>query len=89
MSEPTPGPWAAAPCYSGPDWEIYDSEPWMLCTVYDGVDGAFCAQANARLIASAPDLLEAAERIASNNYFSVDDEFEQLEAAIKKARGGT
>ncbi len=88
---PTPGPWQqhdADYCpleiwgnLDGPleDGAIRGTE---ICTVADGPE----AEANARLIASAPDLLAALEgvlRVADRK----TDEFDAARAAIAKAKG--
>lgn len=51
-------------------------------------------EANARLIAAAPDLLEALEEILGHNYIAFveegpisDDEWKRAKAAIAKAKG--
>jgi hypothetical protein len=88
MSGHTPGPWETH--------EFTDRTSITIRQVDTGhgaednicyVPEAWRNEANARLIAASPELLEAAKRVASNTYFSVDDEFEQLDAAIAKAEG--
>lgn len=67
----TPGPWRA----TGPTGEKMQSysQPWgvtgtgehqmqLVCGCFGDIGGAVVAEANARLIAAAPTLLEAAER---------------------------
>ena len=86
----TPGPWAV----EGP------SSPKVESAVINGASGmvAYChgrcyqeATANARLIAAAPDLLEACERVreqlAEQGFVSVLEGQRRLDAAIRKARG--
>ena len=92
--EHTPGPWTAHLNFRGqngsPDvWQI-DDEHDAVCTTQ------FCyaqnTEANARLIAAAPDLLEAAQKLVG---WAVDDpeappefvaDVETARAAILKAR---
>ena len=58
MSGYTPGPWTAVEYLAGDCWHIrYGNHGnWLAEVVIDGVD----ATADARLIAAAPELLEAA-----------------------------
>jgi hypothetical protein len=64
MSKPTPGPWEHEPS-TYDDLESYGV--WcgdgigLVCTVYSGLEPAGSSEANARLIAAAPDLLAACE----------------------------
>lgn len=60
MSAHTPGPWVVDP-YTGIAKEIRINDGEILLD-YDDVDHA-AQEANARLIAAAPDLLEALEKI--------------------------
>jgi hypothetical protein len=92
MSKPTPGPWYVEG--SKYDYDIIASEYRTIAKVFEDRESKYdpefkagIGKANAHLIAAAPELLEAAKRVASNTYFSVDDEFEQLRAAIAKAEG--
>jgi len=61
MSGHTPGPWIACDHHSGVGWRVesdaagYPNDGWVICTDMMGPDN----EANARLIAAAPDLLEA------------------------------
>ena len=90
MSEHTPGPWEADGVGSDGSFEIWSG-------VISGKEGAFiicsrnpiehraaASRANARLIAAAPDLLEALQgvlRVADRRTV----EFDAAHAAIKKA----
>ena len=58
-----------------------------MCRVQQHDPGA--AQANAHLIAAAPDLLAACEKVLADGGLDVphSDLADMLEAAIKKARG--
>lgn len=92
MSKHTPGPWKA-------DLENYpimvrsESETWPLVDELgdeEGCAGVFVAntgdhKANARLIAAAPDLLEACKAALSDDQPYI----EKCRAAIAKATGDT
>ncbi len=57
MGKHTPGPWRAAPRIAGNGWGVWCTENWygVLDNTAPGID----AEANARLIAAAPELLLA------------------------------
>ena len=91
----TPGPWT---CHELGDedgswerWSIVHNGP--LCYGGDACQGPAVSEANARLIAAAPELLEACEAIAldlENNgelYETDEARIEILRAAIAKAKG--
>jgi hypothetical protein len=81
----TPGPWVA-------------EESRDLTEILGANDQPVCQfslineneKADARLIASAPELLAALEQLvlADQNYELCEEDFERAEDAIKKARGG-
>ena len=85
----TSGPWEAVVGGCG-DWEVIKpdprdpSDPWAVATVYDEADGG-TAEANARLIAAAPELV-AALRLARR---FIPDAYEAdlaiVDAALTKA----
>ena len=91
----TPGPWA----YNGAT-DIYSVDAgFTICELYpaDLITGQ--AHSNARLIAAAPELLEALERLANNGHTddcnllnraneSCDCGIDIALAAIAKAKGG-
>lgn len=87
----TPGPWVAAlgevpyEEFNGElTWTVDAPDNWGICTIDCPVSDR---EANARLIAAAPDLLEALQavvRVADRN--TVD--FDLARAAIAKALGG-
>jgi hypothetical protein len=84
VARSTPGPWVARQVgLSGPN----DDEPVYEVNGDGGrVVVADCLEeANARLIAAAPDLLEALEAMAS--YGRTPETYEQAIAALEKARG--
>ena len=100
----TPGPWiGAGPSFGDPlprytteivtDWEDEDDQRPVICTLpfrhYDHEN-----EANARLIAAAPELLEAAEAIVARwdsplwkDQPHTGTFIDQLRAAIAKAKG--
>ena len=94
--EHTPGPWACSP---NDDTATFPLEVWcrddhriLVCRVQQHDPGA--AQANAHLIAAAPDLLAACEALikaldADRSIAPCDlgSERVAMEAAIKEARG--
>lgn len=60
----TPGPWRVERQNGGPttgEWMIAGAKPGYLAEVRDC--GSGCAKANARLIAAAPELLDALEDV--------------------------
>lgn len=99
----TPGPWDMRPSdeYRG-DWEINtpspdsvsgSGEPWFVALVHDGAAGV-PAEANARLIAAAPELYGAlehlvhvAEKIDFGPDASLDRSIGEAIIALAKARG--
>lgn len=105
----TPGPWKACRSYEdfdGPyvepdleDVEEYERQPFTRIYAKDGTavmdahDLFEMKEGNARLIAAAPDLLEACEDILKStkrgSKLSVHDKWiiQRLEQAIKRAKG--
>ena len=88
MSKHTPGPWRV-------EQQSYNEHPYgvmapesakhdldLLCEFSPEMTN----DANARLIAAAPDLLEALEILVSDHAASLED-WEAAHAAVKKARG--
>jgi hypothetical protein len=60
MSKHTPGPWLASQTYPGNDYCIHaQGIPWQLAYLATHSQIEWPLEANARLIAAAPDLLEA------------------------------
>lgn len=94
MSNHTPGPWRIErqnPSPTTGEWMIAGSAPGYLAEIRDCGSGD--PSANARLIAAAPDLLEALEELLSmcqrQEGFHDDGDgcmFERASAAIAKAR---
>lgn len=94
LTTPSDAPWKRAlGLYTG--WEIIDANGHVIATVIDNT----CAKSNARLIASAPDLLRALEQLLetaeSLNDWLVSDGsingehelFKKVRAIISKAKG--
>ena len=97
MSKHTPGPWAVG-ARRGDDWDsvIYlpDAPHLEICQCFHDPQDTDVCTANAHLIAAAPIMYEALERLVAD-YQDVPDAtdregqlpFEQARAAIAKARG--
>ena len=92
----TPGPWMVEPL--GSDcFEVKCECGYFIATCHDGVRGDRNADVNARLIAGAPDLLAALQRIvavldkqvASPHLAERASPLAQAKAAISKATGET
>lgn len=83
----TPGPWSAEECRSGFAVYAYKSGDAVVRTEDDeGRYGTIANEANARLIAAAPELLEAligVVKVADR----ATKEFDKARAAISKAIG--
>ena len=67
MAEHTPGPWVVGITIDGLGWPTY-----RLRDMNDPHDKKEC-QANARLIAAAPDLLEACEALLDSEAYVAED----------------
>lgn len=92
MSKHTPGPWHTG---GKLDAIVYAPDGYAVagCQTYHGLRDEACTAANARLIAAAPELLEALDMM--ERHFSRYDDthnnlvLEQARAAIAKATGET
>ena len=92
----TPGPWMVEPLGSA-CFEVKCECGYFIATCHDGVRGDRNADVNARLIAGAPDLLAALQRIvavldkqvASPHLAERASPLAQAKAAISKATGET
>jgi len=92
----TPGPWMVEPLGSA-CFEVKCECGYFIATCHDGVRGDRNADVNARLIAGAPDLLAALQRIvavldkqvASPHLAERASPLAQAKAAIAKATGET
>jgi hypothetical protein len=88
----TPGPWRLD--VPEPDGEIIvmDEQDVSIDTIWkQPLDPSEWVEANARLIAAAPELLEALEavqQITSEGNNLVDDDLAWIRSAIAKAKGG-
>ena len=83
----TPGPWVTTPEPNGIEWGV-DAGKWGIATcAAEPGDGT--TEANARLIASAPDLLAALSDLLAIEGLEGDRRFALNKAfsAIAKARG--
>lgn len=90
MSKHTPGPWEYTGYWPDDEWEI---SPILYKPQGENLyqDGCF-NEADAKLIAAAPALLEALEAIVSlddsvENYQKLCDAMQSARIAISKARG--
>ena len=88
MSDFTPGPWNFQPCDDYVNcFDVLCEEGYYVATTHDGVRGDKNADANARLIAAAPDLLEALKRCKFDSLNMTLEDREFCRAAIAKATG--
>ena len=92
MSEHTPGPWTAAPCSRAGYWIAVDKHPFSVVATLDeeGRYGAIegdNAEANARLIAAAPVMLDALKRIKETRVFLGAIAQGMMDDAIAQAEG--
>jgi hypothetical protein len=91
----TPGPWARGTLGDGGRVNVYadDTMNLRICRVDSGQDIGMDAMSNARLIAAAPELLEAlkwAVNFLEDNFSESDmPELRKLRAARDKAAPGT
>lgn len=90
MSKHTPGPWVAGRIFEESRWvEIYKikdngmpSLPFAACKHFD-------EEANARLIAAAPDLLDVLKELAALDFGALimnDDDERRIDFVARKAR---
>jgi len=90
MSKHTPGPWAAnKPTQSNGRAEVY-AGPMLVAQAFNWMldaEGDEQCWADARLIAGAPELLEALKRIKQTGVFVGAIAQEMMDAAIAKAEG--
>ena len=95
MNTYTPGPWRVAPASDyAPSHELNVDAGTRAYICLAGVRGDANAEANARLIAAAPDLLHALDALLKQHMAGVDlsvrdrNEWLRAAAAIVKATGG-
>jgi hypothetical protein len=93
MSEPkwTPGPWSASQTYPPGDWCIHARGiPWQLAYLRGHSEIDWPLEANARLIAAAPELydeLENARAIIAGEAPQYGEAIARIDALLAKARG--
>jgi predicted RNase H-like HicB family nuclease len=98
MNKHTPGPWKASTSPQGWSYTIYISQDESAEYTPDWSDVAYIIQtcegerksiqeANARLIAAAPDLLEALQYVMVAHGEQLDHAFQMAQDAIAKATG--
>lgn len=86
MSEHTPGPWEIGPGETRRTRAVYkQGTNWLICET-----GTLATEANAALIAAAPELLEALQvllkrSVIEEGWSGSDPIFEQASLAIAKA----
>jgi hypothetical protein len=88
----TQGPWHPVTLGASPDhsWAI-DSELHEVARLPEWPDNQAEAEANARLIAAAPEMLAALEELCADKYLADPinaDRMGKAKAAIAKAKGG-
>ena len=88
----TSGPWYPVTLGASPDhsWAI-DSELVEIARLSEWPDHKAEAEANARLIAAAPEMLAALEELLADKYLADPinaDRMEKARAAVAKAKGG-
>lgn len=86
MNEPTPGPWRVGPYFNG----VYGPDH-IVCNMTTKSGYIRNADANAHLIAAAPDMLKALKRIAAWEFNIMGDCVADAQAlanaVIKQAEG--
>jgi hypothetical protein len=98
MSNHTPGPWYVLDgrrvSWASPYREFGDGFSSYCVAITHEWPGLIDAEANARLIAAAPDMLQALRRavlalaFAAETSAAMRDDYEAVNAAIAKATGG-
>ena len=92
MTDHTPGPWTwGKPRGEDPIGAIFAADRTIVLNLGDGTDyyptaGTMPKEANARLIAAAPELLEAIKLLLSSSH-DYQTGIAEAEAAIAKAEG--
>ena len=86
----TPGPWQVGPVFDNdgqPEIIIEHMTPRGNLVVAVAIGGLRGQVANARLLAAAPELLEALQFVMSAHGEQLDSAFQQAQEAITKATG--
>lgn len=84
----TPGPWSAEKCRSGFAVYAYKSGEAVVQTEDDeGRYGTIANEANARMIAAAPELLDALRLVLAHDGALTGADWTAIRAAIAKAEG--
>lgn len=98
----TAGPWVASRGDGGPYWSVWNSEALYYRVATVPISGRLCdpaiIEANAKLIAAAPDMLKALENLADYYAdkadlgnpmlnFRLSSAIKQAREAISKAKG--
>jgi hypothetical protein len=87
MSEYTPGPWTPGLCGAALNVQIKSDDGNTVAAIFSTNKNYRNQNANALLIAAAPDMLEAAELLLTNWPESRDGmDFEQLPVGVKSLR---
>jgi hypothetical protein len=88
MNKHTPGPWEVYKPNVTAGWGLCVGTDTHILFQHKGKDSKEIKEANARLIAAAPDLLEALESIVGGSTQRVSAELQtKAQAAIAKAKG--
>jgi len=86
MSKHTPGEWEVVRGRCGPSVEVFGGGK-AITEMWDRGDKE-TQEANARLIAAAPDLYQALKRLLEAGYNADHEDYTVATKAIKKAEGG-
>ena len=85
MAEHTQEPWDVRHSIAGPITEVVDSEGFVICEMVMPRGGIPVSDANARLMAAAPDGLELAALVL--NHYCMECVQKQARKVIDKAKG--
>lgn len=85
MTQHTPGPWRVESRGGMAGREVRAGEALVVATVNTTSNDQGNREANARLIAAAPEMLEALQRLLSVTELNMDDMEDETRIAIQKA----